>query len=98
MNSPIIINTQCRLIIAQCRSKVLQNAPREHSEILSTFIKLPFVFKTFVLSICEWSLKIVFIVFLKNPFFQIIQASVIYFIHSLLSSIAKHSACRVSVI
>ena len=33
------------------RSKVLQNAPREHSAILSTFIKLPFVFKFFVLSI-----------------------------------------------
>ena len=30
--------------IAICRSKVLQNAPREHSEILSTFIELPFVF------------------------------------------------------
>ena len=29
----------------------------EHSEKLSTFIKLPFVFKTFVLSIFEWSLK-----------------------------------------
>ena len=26
----------------------------EHSAILSTFIKLPFVFKTFVLSIFEW--------------------------------------------
>ena len=25
----------------------LQNAPREHSAILSPFIKLPFVFKTF---------------------------------------------------
>ena len=37
--------------------KVLQNAPREHSVILSTFIKLPFVFKTFVLSIFEWLLK-----------------------------------------
>ena len=34
-----------------CRLKVLQNAPREHSAILSTFIKLPFVVKTFVLSI-----------------------------------------------
>ena len=31
--------------------KILQNAPREHSAILSTFIKLPFVFKIFVLSI-----------------------------------------------
>ena len=29
----------------------MQNAPREHSAILSTFIKLPFVFKAFVLSI-----------------------------------------------
>ena len=29
----------------------------EHSAILSTFIKLPFVFKTFVLSIFEWPLK-----------------------------------------
>ena len=36
-----------------CRSK-LQG---EHSEILSTLIKLPFVFKTFVLSIFEWPLK-----------------------------------------
>ena len=29
----------------------------KHSAILSTFIKLPFVFKTFVLSIFEWPLK-----------------------------------------
>ena len=35
----------------------MQNAPREHSAILLTFIKLPFVFKTFVLSIFEWPLK-----------------------------------------
>ena len=28
----------------------------EHSAILSTFIKLPFAFKTIVLSIFEWSL------------------------------------------
>ena len=34
--------------------KSIKNAPREHSAILSTFIKLPFVFKTFVLSIFEW--------------------------------------------
>ena len=36
---------------------MLQNAPREHSAILSTFIKLPFVFKIFVLSILEWTFK-----------------------------------------
>ena len=35
--------------IAECSS--------EHSAILLTFIKLPFVFKTFVLSIFEWPLK-----------------------------------------
>ena len=29
----------------------------EHSALLSTFIKLPFVFKTFVLSMFEWPLK-----------------------------------------
>ena len=45
------------LMVALCQSKVLQNAPREHSAILSTFIKLPFVIKTFVLSIFEWPLK-----------------------------------------
>ena len=42
----------------------MQNAPREHSAILSTFIKLLFVIKTFVLSIFEWLLKTGFTVFL----------------------------------
>ena len=31
--------------------------PLEHSAILSTFIKLPFVIKIFVSSIFEWPLK-----------------------------------------
>ena len=35
----------------------MQNAPREHSAILLTCIKLPSVFKTFVLAIFELSLK-----------------------------------------
>ena len=34
--------------IAEC------SLQREHSAILSTFIKLPFVIKTYVLSIFEW--------------------------------------------
>ena len=46
-----------RPIIAWCRSKVLQNAPKEHSAIFSTFIKLPFMFKDIGLSIFEWPLK-----------------------------------------
>ena len=41
-----------RLIIAKCMSKVLQNAPREHSAILSTFTKLPFIFVMYILSGC----------------------------------------------
>ena len=40
----------------------------EHSAILSTFIKLPYVFKTFVLSIFEWPLKTGFTVYFKNAF------------------------------
>ena len=35
----------------------------EHSAILSTFIKLPFVIKIFVLSFFEWLLKTCFTVF-----------------------------------
>ena len=43
---------------------------REHSAKLSTFIKLPFLIKTLVLSIFEWPLKTGFTVFLilKNAF------------------------------
>ena len=36
----------------------------KHSEILSTFIKLPFVIKIFILCIFEWPLKTGFAVFL----------------------------------
>ena len=46
-------------------SKILQNAPREHSAILSTFIKLQFVFTTFVLSNFEWPLKTGFTVIIS---------------------------------
>ena len=44
---------------------VVQDTPREHSAILSTFINLPFVIKIFVLSIFEWPFYIVFTV-LRN--------------------------------
>ena len=56
----MVLKTNYRLMqvksIAEC-SKRINNATREHSAILSTFIKLPFVFKTFVLSIFEWRLQ-----------------------------------------
>ena len=57
-----------RPIIALCRSEVLQNAPREHSAILLAFIKLPFVFKTFVLSVLELPLKTSFTVLYLKQF------------------------------
>ena len=44
-------------IIALCRSKVLQNAPMEHSAVLLTCIKLPYSFKIFVLSSFKRPLK-----------------------------------------
>ena len=43
--------------------KSFAKCPREHSAILLNYIKLPFVFKTFVLSIFKWPLKIGFTVF-----------------------------------
>ena len=46
------------------QSKVLQNALLEHSAIFSIIIKLPSVFKTFVLSSFEWQLKTGFSVFI----------------------------------
>ena len=64
-----------RQIIALCISKVLQNAPRVLQNaplgafcILLTFIKLPFVIKSFALSIFEWPLKTGFTV-MKIIFF-----------------------------
>ena len=47
-------SNQLSLNAGQKYCRMLQG---EHSAILSTFIKLPFVFKTFVLSIFKWPLK-----------------------------------------
>ena len=46
----------------------------EHSAILSTFIKLQFAFKTFVLSIFEWPLKTGFTV---ERFFKVLPHTVV---------------------
>ena len=62
IQGPLTKNWFSRPISAKCRSKVLQNAPIEHSAILLTFIKLPFL-KTFVLSIFEWPLQTGFTLF-----------------------------------
>ena len=50
----IVFQDRLSLNAGQKYCRMLQG---EHSAILSTFIKLPFVFKTFVLSIFEWPLK-----------------------------------------
>ena len=44
---------QDQLLLNACQ-KYCRMLQREHSAILSTFIKLPVVIKTFVLSIFEW--------------------------------------------
>ena len=49
-------------LLLNAGQKYYRMLQEEHSAILLTFIKLPFVFKTFVLSIFEWSLKTVFTV------------------------------------
>ena len=49
----LVFKTDYRLM----QVKNIAEIPREHSAILLTFIKLPFVLKTFVLSIFEWPLK-----------------------------------------
>ena len=54
---------QLRLNAGQKYCKILQG---EHSAILSTFIKLQFVIKRFVLSISVWPLKTGFTVFWKE--------------------------------
>ena len=62
-DTKLIFKTDYRLM--KVESKLMQNAhlagqkycrmlQGEHSAILLTFIKLPFVIKTFVLSIFEW--------------------------------------------
>ena len=48
------LQDQLSLNAGQKYCRMLQG---EHSAILSTFIKLPFVIKVFVLSIFEWLLK-----------------------------------------
>ena len=54
MKTKIGFQDQLSLNAGQKYCRMLQ---REHSAILSTYIKLPFVIKIFVLSIFEWPLK-----------------------------------------
>ena len=75
---------------AEC-SRMLQESILllEHSAILSTLIKLPFVFKTFVLSIFKWPLKICFTVVLDatKPVFRV--SNKVLFKQSCLQRLAR---------
>ena len=56
----LFFNTNYRLMLV----KSIAKCQREHSAILLTFIKLPVVIKTFVLSIFEWPFYTGFTIFL----------------------------------
>ena len=60
----IIFQDQLSLNAGQMYCRILQG---EHSAILLTFMKLPFVIKIFVLSIFEWPFYTAFIVYIFNP-------------------------------
>ena len=55
-------------LLLNAGQKYCRRLQGEHSAILSTFIKLPFVIKTFVLSIFEWVFYIGFIVWSEIKF------------------------------
>ena len=47
------------------------NAQKEFSAMLSTFIKLPVVIKTFILSNFEWPFYTGFTAFLRNTYYSL---------------------------
>ena len=60
------------------KSYFTPNLGGEHSAILSTFIKLPFVIKIFVLSISEWSFYTCFTQVLLYLMHQLAQCMDVY--------------------
>ena len=73
----------------------------EHSAILSTCIKLPFVMKSFVLSIFEWPLKTGFTVInyealsVKVPVRSTVLCLMGYYIILLSRKMPTYTRCRV---
>ena len=51
--------------------KRIEECSKEHSAILLTVIKLPFVIQIVVLSISEWPLKTDFTVFVPSPGYRL---------------------------
>ena len=68
LKRPLIKNTKIGFqdgLLLNAGQKYCRMLQWEHSAILSTFIKLPFSIKTFVVSIFKWPLKTDFTVFLS---------------------------------
>ena len=73
----------------------MQNALLEHSAILSTFIKLPFVFKTFTFFISEWPLK-TGLLYIAKLHFDVCLLSVSIFLYDITDIMYKllHTGCE----
>ena len=67
---------------------------REHSVILLTFIKLPFVIKTFVLSIFEWPFYTGFTVFKLDKIKKMIL--IMIYLYELRHEISNNVVCETS--
>ena len=59
-------------LLLNAGQKYCRMLPLEHSAILSTFIKLPSVIKTFVLSISEWPFYTFYCSDFKIPFYYLL--------------------------
>ena len=78
------IGFQDRLWLNYARQKDCRLLEGEHSAKLSTFIKLPFVIKTFILSIFEWPFYTDFTVLLRTSY--LLQ----FFVYNFCYSIYDH--------
>ena len=70
----------------------MQNAPRDHSAILATFIKIPFVFKTFVLSISERPLETGFTVCCLDKIISTDICCNVHYLRLTLNTSAKYAS------
>ena len=84
----LVFKTQLSLNAGQKYCRMLQE---EHSAILSTFIKLPFVIWIFFLSIFEWPLKTGF-----TGFFWVFFCRLLIFLKSTVSKNSFRKTFRLS--
>ena len=85
-NTKIVFMTDYRLMQIKNNCRMLQG---EHSAILSNFIKLSYLIKTFVLYICEWPLKTAFTVTIFIPRWSSIILGTSFFLINLKERILQ---------